>query len=416
MLVQTIYIAIVVVVLFNLYSSRFISIHTHAEQQFKSIHYYPQQQQQQQRIHNHSSKSHYHHCAIVITPLFGGTSNNNSNERRRRLALDWYRHVTVNSIRLAADRSNMAAVLVLLQNNESHADDVVPNVDNLGRVVTFFQFQDSSTAAAAGSSITTSDDGIKARAYSKIHKLVRERQCQFMSVVGLDADDMLLPAAFQNLERGWKEVMSNNNCSTTNNDNNNCHSSHALVSAVQHHEMPWLVLDPVISTAAAPAEDGGVFTCALEPPLPCAKGQEREFLPNAAGVAVTMTTETWLSQFRGDDCILAGNHKLLAKAVTKTMKEHNNITTHYQILGLNHSIWLQTPLSGHYRLKDRGRKNCSLAFLSKLLGEEGGEILWTNRWRIPRLTREEWESHALLRRNLTLYARFKKWNAQREWS
>ena len=305
------------------------------------------------------------HCAIVVSRLYG-----NHTERRRKLTLDWYRNLTVNSIRLAAERSNMAAVMIVLKNTESYANEVVDDTDTFGSVVFFFQNE------ASGSMETTD---------SKVQRMASERQCQFISIMRLDADDLLLPAAFQNIEVGWTDVMSSNNCTSSLLDH---HCPHALVSGIPHSQMVQIVLDPIASD--------GTMTCAVLGKLDV--GQPRKFQPSSAGLAVTITYEVWMSRFVGESGIVGeiqfrrDHHKPVPNMVAEMM-QNINVSTHSQILSSNHSVWIQTPLSGHYLAQHGHQRNCTLPFLTLLFGEEGGDMLWTNRRFIPRLTREEWESN-----------------------
>ena len=309
------------------------------------------------------------HCAIVVSRLYG-----NHTERRRKLTLDWYRNLTVNSIRLAAERSNMAAVMIVLKNTESYANEVVDDTDTFGSVVFFFQNE------ASGSMETTD---------SKVQRMASERQCQFISIMRLDADDLLLPAAFQNIEVGWTDVMSSNNCTSSLLDH---HCPHALVSGIPRSEVIRYVLDPVASD--------GTMTCSVRPPTgPDGSGgqQELEFMTSSNGLAVTMTHEVWMTRFIGDMSVIVGHHVHLPKTV-ETQMRFFNIATHFQMLSSDHAGYIQTPLSGHYEPKRSKQPNCTLPDLIHLFGDEVGELLWNNRWFVPRLSREEWKSNRFVAR------------------
>ena len=318
------------------------------------------------------------HCAIVVSRLYGKKHT----ERRRRLALDWYRNLTVNSIRLAAERSSMAAVMIVLNNTESYANEVVDDTDTLGSVLAFFQ------NGASGSMESTN---------SKVQRMASKRQCHIRSIMRLDADDMLLPGAFQNIELGWRDVMSSNNCTWTNADH---HCPHALVSGIQHNQVIRYVLDPVASD--------GTTACSIRPPRGAhgsggIGNNKLEFTSN--GLVVTMTHEVWMSRFIGDLSLIVKHHRRLPRTVAKRMR-YFNIRTNFQTISSNHSGWIQTPLSGHYQSQRRDQQpNCTLHHLTQLLGKEGGEMLWNIRWFVPRLTRDEWKENRFLADNKQSWVR-----------
>jgi hypothetical protein len=88
----------------------------------------------------------------------------------------------------------MAVVMVLLTTKNSYQNKTVQDVDTLerGGTVKFFQLRDTARA----------DD-----VYANMKSLATERKCHVMSVVRIDADDILLAGAFQNIENGWRDVM-----------------------------------------------------------------------------------------------------------------------------------------------------------------------------------------------------------------
>jgi hypothetical protein len=102
--------------------------------------------------------------------------------------------------------------------------------------------------------------------------------------------------------------------------------------------------------------------------------------------------ESRLSNIVGEISIHGDNHDRIPEMIAKKMK-YVNISTHFQMLSPNHSVWIQTPLSGHYQTQRGEQFNCTLQNLTQLLGKEGGEILWTNGWFIPLLTLHEWGSN-----------------------
>ena len=284
---------------------------------------HPQQHPQQQQ----------QHCAIVISHLYG-----NHRDRRRMIALDWYRRVAVNSIRLAAEHSNMTAVMIVLNNTGGYANDLVDDTDadSLGSVVSFYRIGGSGRAPAGTSSSETTN--------SKVQRLATEQKCQFMSLMRLDADDMLLTTAFQNIEMGWRGVVSSNKCNVSSLDQ---HCPHALVSGIPLFEVPQYVLDPVASD--------GSMTCSVLPPI-ARFGRKHEFIVASAGLVVTMTHDLWMSRFAGESSLssLAGEirsdgdyHERVPEIMAKKLCLVN-IKPHFQKLPSNHSIWIQTPLSGHY--------------------------------------------------------------------
>lgn len=336
------------------------------------------------------------HCVIVSSRLYG-----NHTERRRRNALDWYRHATFNSILLAAKYSNLSAIMVVLKTRESYEHEYVHDTDTLGGRVTFFQLKG---AVIINNTIS------KYSNFSQVQEFATKRQCQFMSVMSLDADDILLPAAFQNIEMGWSHVLSSNNY--TAHATLDGHSfPNALLSGVPLIEFPKLTLHPV-------SPDGSKLKCSLaEPKRPAHFVNAEVFIPASQGVTITMPMEIWLSHFGADDRIMAVQHVFQWERAIPQL-DAVNVSIHFQILGLNHSAWLVTPLSSHYKApRSQTTSLCNRTYLAELYGKQGGEMLWANRQFVPKLTLEEWESNALVKTKERVWLRsVKRWNARSNWS
>ncbi|KAI2499579.1 hypothetical protein MHU86_14940 [Fragilaria crotonensis] len=323
------------------------------------------------------------HCVIVSSRLYGYHT-----ERRRRHALDGYRHATFNSNLLAARYSNLSAIMVVLKSRESYEHEYVHDTDTLGGRVTFFQLR--------GAVIINKEFATK-------------RQCQFMSVMALDADDILLPAAFQNIEMGWRHVLSSHNYGA--HATLDGHSfPNALLSGVPLIEFPQLTLHPV-------SPDGSKLKCTLaETKRPAHFVNAEVFIPASQGNHYHAPGD-WLSQFGADDRIMAVNHVFQWERAIPQL-DAGNIRIHFQILGLNHSAWLVTPLPSHYKAPRRQTTSpCNRTYLAELYGKQGGEMLWANRQFVPKLTLEEWESNALVKTKERVWLRpVERWNARSNWS
>lgn len=320
----------------------------------------------------------HHHCAIVTSSLWG-----NNTERRQMYALDWYRYVTVNSIRIAANHSDMAVVMVLLNTKNSYQNKTVKDTDDLGGdTVKFFQIRDSTGAGDV---------------YSAMKVLAAKRECRYMSVVRIDADDILLAGAFQNIEMGWRDVLMTNDCLPASGP-----CKHALVSGIPFRDWSELILDPV-SADGSTMECSGVNKKAIMPP-----GNDLDFVAAPGGLTVTMPVEFWLRQFRGTESAVSHNFRKLVTIVANKLQAVN-VTTHVQgVLG-NHSFWVQTPLSGHYSFR-RKKVNCTLTYLRNLLGQDIGDMLWENRDYVPKLTHDEWASNVYFDRKDDFRAKMKNKN------
>lgn len=237
-----------------------------------------------------------------------------------------------------------------------------------------------------------------------------KRQCQFMSVMALDADDILLPAAFQNIEMGWSHVLSSNNYSA--HATLDGHSfPNALLSGVPLIEFPQLTLHPV-------SPDGSKLKCTLaETKRPAHFVNAEVFIPASQGVTITMPLEIGSLSL----VLMIASWLLIMffqweRAIPQL--DAVNIRINFQILGLNHSAWLVTPLSSHYKAPRRQTTSpCNRTYLAELYGKQGGEMLWANRQFVPKLTLEEWESNALVKTKERVWLRpVKRWNARSNWS
>lgn len=177
------------------------------------------------------------------------------------------------------------------------------------------------------------------------------------------------------------------------------------------------MIDAPIITLYPVSSDESEMMCSVTPPKKTARFLNRTiFVTASQGMTVTMPVEIWLSHFGGDDRIIMGRHAQLWDRVIPQM-EAVNVNTKLEALGSkHHSAWLVTPLSSHYTAPRGLTSPCSLADLAGVLGEEVAKMLWENRQFIPKLSREEWESNALVKTERRVWLRkIEKWNAQSQW-
>mmetsp|Transcript_52316 Transcript_52316/g.60404 ORF Transcript_52316/g.60404 Transcript_52316/m.60404 type:complete len:378 (+) Transcript_52316:165-1298(+) len=292
------------------------------------------------------------HCAFVVSNLYGTTHSTN----RINATINWYKQVTLESIRLAARYSS----------DDFEYIGAFVGVDGL-----------YATEPALSLLQLGGDVGIPIHADIKknldqlVTLILQEKSCDVASMVRIDADDMLSPHALENIRWAWK--------------NNRCNSSEECAQVVGTMKNKRMTI--------APLTDKGQLKCLFS------SKNNPDFV--SAGVSVTLPVQIF-RHFDEKIQICLGSHTKLYNNTRKTMKKVGLQTDSYQVS--DHSVLSLTPLSSHFNIADPEAmngplQNCELIYLETKLGRELGNIIWKARDVIPSLSRKEWKQNRYISKN-----------------
>eukprot|EP00571_Detonula_confervacea_P006775 CAMPEP_0172315868 /NCGR_PEP_ID=MMETSP1058-20130122/26523_1 /TAXON_ID=83371 /ORGANISM="Detonula confervacea, Strain CCMP 353" /LENGTH=367 /DNA_ID=CAMNT_0013030047 /DNA_START=511 /DNA_END=1611 /DNA_ORIENTATION=+ len=289
------------------------------------------------------------HCLFVVSKLYG-----NHSASRMNATLNWYKKITLESIRMAARFSG-------------------ERFDYIGAVV----WAEGSYATEALSLKKLGDADVPDIHVDSVEGLnqlfpsiLQNKFCDIASMVRIDADDMLSPFAFENIRWAWK--------------NNRCTSTKACAQVAGTKKSTKIVL--------APLTDKGQLKCLI------ASDNNPYFA--SAGLSVTLPVRILLQHF-DDKIVCFGNHVKLFHKLREKMKGLGLQVDSYQLLG--HAFLPMTPLSGHFNHSNPfisrfgPLQNCKLSYLVAELGEDLGNIIWNAREAVPNLTVEEWKQNGFVR-------------------
>mmetsp|Transcript_52314 Transcript_52314/g.60402 ORF Transcript_52314/g.60402 Transcript_52314/m.60402 type:complete len:383 (+) Transcript_52314:165-1313(+) len=292
------------------------------------------------------------HCAFVVSNLYGTTHSTN----RINATINWYKQVTLESIRLAARYSS----------DDFEYIGAFVGVDGL-----------YATEPALSLLQLGGDVGIPIHADIKknldqlVTLILQEKSCDVASMVRIDADDMLSPHALENIRWAWK--------------NNRCNSSEECAQVVGTMKNKRMTI--------APLTDKGQLKCLFS------SKNNPDFV--SAGVSVTLPVQIF-RHFDEKIQICLGSHTKLYNNTRKTMKKVGLQTDSYQVS--DHSVLSLTPLSSQYNIADPEAmngplQNCELIFLETELGRDLGNIIWKARDAIPSLSQKEWKQNHYINEN-----------------
>mmetsp|Transcript_52312 Transcript_52312/g.60400 ORF Transcript_52312/g.60400 Transcript_52312/m.60400 type:complete len:400 (+) Transcript_52312:165-1364(+) len=292
------------------------------------------------------------HCAFVVSNLYGTTHSTN----RINATINWYKQVTLESIRLAARYSS----------DDFEYIGAFVGVDGL-----------YATEPALSLLQLGGDVGIPIHADIKknldqlVTLILQEKSCDVASMVRIDADDMLSPHALENIRWAWK--------------NNRCNSSEECAQVVGTMKNKRMTI--------APLTDKGQLKCLFS------SKNNPDFV--SAGVSVTLPIQIF-RHFDKKIQFSLGSHKNLYNNIRKKMKELGLQADMYQIF--DHSVLTLTPISSHYNIADPDAmngplRNCTLIYLETELGQDLGNIIWKARDAIPTLSKKEWKQNRYISDN-----------------
>jgi len=285
------------------------------------------------------------HCLFVVSKLYG-----NHSASRMKVTLNWYKKITLESIRTAARFSG-------------------EHFDYIGAAV----WAEGSYATEALSLKGLGDadvPDIHVDNFEGLNRLfpsiLQDKSCGIASMVRIDADDMLSPFAFENIRWAWK--------------NNRCTSNKACVQVAGTKKWTKIVL--------APLTNKGQLKCLID-------SKNNDYFASA-GLSVTLPVQILLEHF-DDKMVCFGNHVNRFKNLKEKMKGLGLQAVSYQLL--DHALLTMSPLSGHFNHNFGPLQNCKLSYLIRELGQDLGNLIWNARYVIPDLTEEEWKQNKFVRSN-----------------
>mmetsp|Transcript_17054 Transcript_17054/g.19533 ORF Transcript_17054/g.19533 Transcript_17054/m.19533 type:complete len:394 (+) Transcript_17054:118-1299(+) len=292
------------------------------------------------------------HCAFVVSNLYGTTHSAN----RITKTINWYKQVTLESIRLAARYSSehFEYIGVFVVVDGFYATEPALSLLQLG----------------GGLDIPIHAD-IKENLDQLVTLILQEKSCDVASMVRIDADDVLDPNALENIRWAWK--------------NNRCNSSEECAQVVGTMKNKRMTI--------APLTDKGQLKCLFS------SRNNQDFV--SAGVSVTLPIQIF-RHFDKKIQFSLGSHKNLYNNIRKKMKELGLQADMYQIF--DHSVLTLTPISSHYNIADPDAmngplRNCTLIYLETELGQDLGNIIWKARDAIPTLSKKEWKQNRYISDN-----------------
>lgn len=338
----------------------------------------------------------------MITSLWG----TNHTDERKLATLDWYARATVHSIHKAAEfadaspsssRTRLKHVGMLLMakdwyDTQEARDYIFAHADN---------GTSSNSSSSSPTQQSTPDVSFILENHSfQMRKRVQVNQCDILSLVRVDADDMLTPRAFVNLHQGWDKASAR--CTPPNGDRTSSSASTSsdcpvvMVSGTQ--SIKTLNLLPINETMTRDTDPRQT-----EPCLSIETKRATEFY--SLGLTVTMTKDVWMEHFGGNSHSCTHyHHRLLFQELTAEMKE-KNITT-YKNLVNDHGLYMKTMLSGHFDFvfesKPYKTSGCGLQYLKDSLGEDSGTMVWEVRGYTPNLTQEAFQQNHFVIEQLKL--------------
>jgi len=292
------------------------------------------------------------HCAFVVSNLYGTTHSAN----RITKTINWYKQVTIESIRLAARYSSehFEYIGVFVVVDGFYATEPALSLLQLGDDVDIPIHVD-----------------IKKNLNQLVTLILQKKSCDVASMVRIDADDVLDPNALENIRWAWK----NNRCNST----EEC----AQVAGTMKNKRMTI----------APLTDKGQLKCLFS------SRNNQDFV--SAGVSVTLPVQIF-RHFDKKIQFSLGSHKNLYNNIRKKMNELGLQADMYQVF--DHSVLTLTPISSHYNIADPDAmngplQNCTLLYLETELGQDLGNIIWKARDAIPSLSKKEWKQNRYISEN-----------------
>jgi len=283
------------------------------------------------------------HCVFVLSQLWGNQSGT-----RTREALNWYLNATVRSVNVATE------------NAPSH-------IVHVGQ---YLAARDWYASPAVGAELDQKKI-ISTDRKQWMHKTTKAKKCGIITIMRLDADDLLTPASFHNIDQGWR------------NSERACTSSDCPRVMVTG-------MSTVVGLNIAPASNDQPPFCFL---FRHNRDGKKFF---SQGLSVTMPVSIWLEYFGGrPDIAYSYPHFSLFDEIRKAMKKKRIVTYRNDVR--NHSLYMKTPLSGHYSFDKKKMRNCSYDYLAQQLGKDTGRMVFGLKSSIPKLSKKEWSENTFIK-------------------
>jgi len=283
-------------------------------------------------------------------------------------ALEWYKTITLQSIGLAAQYINGSSssggyndtfVAIILSAEGAYYEHALLSLKGLSGMPHMYI------------------NSTEMHNMCTIPYLLREQSCNVITVMRVDADDMIYTDVFEYILHGWKDI----------NWQTNSTSEGAMVIGG--------TLLTKITLASSPSSSSGDLKCSIE------RKQNGYF--NSAGLSITMSVSLLEEKYSLNPFInpfiIWSNHVKLANKTHTDMKDMGlqTVIEDYSNLGIATS----TQLSGHFnRHNNVLPQDCNETYLKSELNENIGSLLWSARDAIPKLTNEEWRENAFIMKQL----------------
>jgi len=298
------------------------------------------------------------HCIFVMNKLYG-----NHTLTRVNKGLDWYKTITLQSIGLASqyiDGSgfNNTFVAIILSAEGAYYESASLSLKGFGNTDDMPHMYINSTEMH---NIYT------------IPYILQEQSCNLITIMRVDADDMIYPDVFEYILQGWEDIDWRKQTNST--------SEGAMVIGGR--------LLTKITLASSPSLSSGDLKCSIE------RKQNGYF--NSAGLSVTLPVSVLEEKYSLNPFIIWSNHVKLANKINADMEDMGlqTVIEDYPKLGVATS----TQLSGHFnRHNDVLLQDCNETYLISAFKEDIGSLIWSARDAIPKLRNGE-RMH-LLRRSL----------------
>jgi len=299
------------------------------------------------------------HCIVVISKLYG-----NHTLSRVHKSLSWYKSITLESIRLATQHIgnssyNDAFVAIMLSAEGSYATvEATASLEGLKSINGMPDMHTNTT---------------KMLNQHVLPNLLQE--CDVVSMIRIDADDLLLPGTFEYIIEGWRDINWHDEMKKSN-------SSGEGAMVVGGRLTTRITLVP-------PQSNGG------EPR--CLKRTQRNSYLSSAGISVTLPAPVLLAL--KNKLICMSDHTKLPNKVRSDMKE---LGLHTLVEDKPLGVLTTTPLSGHFNQSYLGDNStlpyCNETFLVSEFDGDIGRIIWKARIAIPQLTNEEWRQNSFVKK------------------
>jgi len=279
------------------------------------------------------------HCIFVMNKLYG-----NHTLTRVNKGLDWYKTITLQSIGLASqyiDGSgfNNTFVAIILSAEGAYYEHASLSLRGFGNTDDMPHMYINTT---------------EMHNMYTVPYLLQEKSCNVITIMRVDADDMIYPDVFEYILQGWKGIDWQKQTNST--------SEGAMVIGG--------TLLTKVTLASSPSLSSGDLKCLIE------RKQNGYF--NSAGLSVTLPVSVLEEKYNLNPFIIWSNHVKLAHKFRADMKDMGlqAVIEDYPKLG----VAMSTPLSGHFnRHNNVLLQDCNETYLMSQFNEDIGSLIWSAR-------------------------------------